>query len=181
MTKEELFENNQLMAYKIANTYKINHFKEYEDIKQQALLGLWNACLTYDGRNAFSTYAYPCIRNTINQYLRQVVRHSVHDRSIHEPIGEGIYIEDTIASETDEIEEMLDCMVRCQVKEKLTEVIDEVVQNDRDKKVLHLYLKGYTQTKIANMMKLSQCQISRVQKKIRNRLSTKLLGGHIYG
>lgn len=37
MTKEEMFHNNINIAYKIANTYKINYPSEIEDIRQIAL------------------------------------------------------------------------------------------------------------------------------------------------
>lgn len=37
MTKEEMFNNNINIAYKIANTYRLNYPSEFEDIKQIAL------------------------------------------------------------------------------------------------------------------------------------------------
>lgn len=37
MTKEELFEKNTLMAYKIANKYRTNYHKEYEEILNKKL------------------------------------------------------------------------------------------------------------------------------------------------
>lgn len=37
MTKEEMFNNNVNIAYKIANTYRLNYPSEFEDLRQIAL------------------------------------------------------------------------------------------------------------------------------------------------
>ena len=68
MTKEEMFNKNIKLAYKIANKYRINHSNEIEDIKQIALIGLWKAVTRYNGKNTLSTFAYVVIQNEINLY-----------------------------------------------------------------------------------------------------------------
>ena len=75
MTKEEMFNKNIKIAYKIANRYLTNYASEYEDIKQIALMGLWKAVSTFNNTHAFSTYAYTVISNEINYYLRTVKKH----------------------------------------------------------------------------------------------------------
>jgi len=103
MTKDELFEKNISIAYKIANTYLINHSKEYEDIKQIALLGLWKDVLTFKDIDAFSTYAYSVISNEINYYLRKNKKY-IRNISIYTEIGENITIADVLKDENNEIE-----------------------------------------------------------------------------
>lgn len=95
MTKEELFEKNTLMAYKIANRYRTNYNRYYEDIKQEALLGLWKSCQTYNESTKFSTYAYVCISNTINMYIRGLRKHEDHNISIYTLTVDNLSIEDS--------------------------------------------------------------------------------------
>lgn len=104
MTKEELFEKNTLMAYKIANKYRTNYNRYYEDIKQEALLGLWRACQTYNESTKFSTYAYVCIKNTVNMYIRRFRKHEDRNISIYTITVDNLSIEDSLGAEDENIE-----------------------------------------------------------------------------
>lgn len=68
---EQLFEQNQRLAYSVI--WKIApNFANDEDLKQEALLGLWKACLTWDPKKSqFSTYSVRCIRNQVYMYFRK--------------------------------------------------------------------------------------------------------------
>ena len=72
MTNEEIFNNNVNIAYKIANRYVTNYYEEIEDIQQIALMELWRCIESWDHVHALTTYAYLCIPNKINMYLRYV-------------------------------------------------------------------------------------------------------------
>lgn len=86
MTKEELFNQNTGLAYKLAQSYKKNYPEEYEDICQIALEALWTCILNYDGVHKLSTYAYWIIPRKINYYLRKVKRNRNKNVSIFTPI-----------------------------------------------------------------------------------------------
>lgn len=74
MTKieaENLFEENQSLAYSVL-WKNFPTFGQDEDVKQEAFLGLWRACLTYNpSKTVFSTYAYHCIINQVRYYFRR--------------------------------------------------------------------------------------------------------------
>lgn len=168
MTKEELFEKNTLMAYKIANRYRTNYNGYYEDIKQEALTGLWKACQSYDDtRGCFSTYAYPCISNTINMYIRTLRKHQDHDISINQPVTDELYLEDMLGAEDENIEQLLDSMILDEIKENF----DSCFRNERERKVYSLFLEGRRQQEIADELYLSQPVVSRIERRVTNKIS----------
>ncbi len=167
MTKEELFEKNTLMAYKIANRYRTNYIKEYEDIKQEALLGLWKACQTFDERGSFSTYAYPCISNTINMYIRSIKKHQDNDISLFTPTTDTLYLEDLLGGEDENIEQLEDAMVL----ESLREDINNCILDNRERKVYNLFLDGLKQQEIADIIDASQPVVSRIERRVTKRIN----------
>lgn len=168
MTKEELFEKNTLMAYKIANKYRTNYQKEYEDIKQEALLGLWKACQGYDeSRGCFSTYAYPCISNTINIYIRTLKKRQNRDISLFEPTTDNLSIEDSLGAEDENIELLEDRMVLDGIREK----IDICYRDDRERNVFNLFLNGLKQNEIGNIVGASQPVVSRIERRVSKRIN----------
>lgn len=71
---ERLFEENIRMAYSVLWKHYPQHGND-EDMKQEALLGLWRACMTFDpAKSQFSTYATTCILNQIRMAIRSIVR-----------------------------------------------------------------------------------------------------------
>lgn len=69
-TPEQLFEENYKLAYSVL-WRKYPTYANDEDIQQEALIGLWKACTTYDNKKTqFSTYAYSCIVNQVKLYFR---------------------------------------------------------------------------------------------------------------
>lgn len=168
MTKEELFEKNTLMAYKIANRYRTNYINEYEDIKQEALLGLWKACQTFDdSRGCFSTYAYPCISNTINIYIRSIRKHQDNDISLFTPTTDNLYLEDLLGGEDVNIEQLEDTMIL----ESLREDINNCILDNRERKVYNLFLDGLKQHEIANEIGASQPVVSRIERRVIKRIN----------
>lgn len=70
MTNERLVEENMSLVYFIVKRYYPT-FTRDEDIIQVGLLALCNAANTWDeSKTKFSTYAGHCIRNAINNELR---------------------------------------------------------------------------------------------------------------
>ncbi len=170
MTKEELFNENIAIAYKLASSYKINYQEEYEDICQIALEELWKCCLNYDGIHSLTTYAYYCIPRKINYYLRSVKKHKEKDISINMPIGYSektqIYLEDTIPSDIDIETEVLDGMDLDIIKE----MVEKLYIPDYMKKMFYLYLNGKTQYDIAKEFNCTQPSVSRIISKAKLKL-----------
>lgn len=168
MTKEELFEKNTLMAYKIANKYRTNYNRYYEDIKQEALTGLWKACQTYDdSRGCFSTYAYPCISNTINIYIRALRKHQDRNISLYQPATDNLYLEDMLGAEDENIEQLLDSMILEEIKDNFSSCF----RNERERKVYKLFLDGKKQQEIADELYLSQPVVSRIERRVTKKIN----------
>ena len=93
---EQLFHNNiKLAHYVLHRNYPT--FSQNEDMHQEALLGLWRACLTYDkNKGHFSTYAGQCILNQIRYVMRSLTKQP-ETVSLSHPVGDnGVTLEDLI-------------------------------------------------------------------------------------
>lgn len=133
MTNEEMFNNNIKIAYKIASKYKINYLKEYEDIKQIALMALWKAVIKFNYKNAFSTFAYVVISNEINCYLREN-KNNKFNISINTEIYENLTIFDVIEEKENSIEKIEETIE----KEKI-----EKIKNEELEKMKKSYKQAY--------------------------------------
>ena len=64
-----MFEQNMFLAYSALSRY-FPDLATDEDMQQLAFIGLWKACRNYsEDRGAFSTLAFPSIRNEVLHYL----------------------------------------------------------------------------------------------------------------
>lgn len=167
MTNEEMFKANMGIAYKIANTYRINYSKEYEDIKQVALLGLWKAVLTFKHTHAFSTYAYPVISNEINSYLRKDKKEE-KDISMETVVTDNITIADMLEEKENCIKKIEDEEEIRELKERFLQILNTLKQ--REKTICLLMLKGKTQREIAKQVNYSRANVQRIEKKIKEKL-----------
>lgn len=129
-----------------------------EDIKQEASLGLWKACMTYDrDKSQFSTYAAPCILNQVRQVLRK--------RS-YEPDTVSLSTPVEVEDDSLALEAMLEDPVPS-IDESYIDLKDFLRGlNERDKKLIQLRLQGKTQKQIAQEMGLAQSYCSRLITKI---------------
>ena len=129
-----------------------------EDMKQEALLGLWKACMTYDkDKSQFSTYAAQCILNQVRQVLRKR-SYEPDIVSLSTPVGdedENLTLEAVLEDPVPSIDEGY-----IDLKDFLRGL------NERDKKLIQLRLQGKTQKQIAQEMGLAQSYCSRLITKI---------------
>ncbi len=167
----DIFNKNINIAYKIANKYRINYPNEYEDIKQIALLGLWEAIKIYNPKWSLTTIAYKVIFNDINYYLRSVKKHNNNDFSINTVVFDDkeqpLTIEDQLAVEGDFTEEILSDIV-------IQQTLDRFEFKETEKKILYLRTHGKTQSEIGNILNTSQSQVSRILKRMYKRLKSDL-------
>lgn len=156
---EKLFEQNQPLAYSIL----WNRFPTFaldEDIKQEALLGLWKACLSWDAmKGKFSTYATRCILNQIYQYLRKQV--PTNKQVSLESVIPGLdkltladMLEESIPSIRDE---------RIALKELLSGL------SPKETQLVQARLDGKTQAEIAELLGIAQPTCSKMLTKIKIR------------
>lgn len=167
MTNEEIFNNNVNIAYKIANRYMTNYYEEKEDIQQIALMELWRCVKDWDHVHALTTYAYSCIPNKINIYLRHV-RKQEKNISINTIIHCDIDGNDQTI--LDLIEDPDDCIFRLLDDIDADGVLNNIYLTEKEKEVINLRIEGFSQAQIGEIMNLSQAQISRIQIKIKNKI-----------
>lgn len=173
MTKDEMFNKNIKLAYKIANKYRLNHNEEFEDIKQIALMGLWKAVTHYNGKNALSTFAYVVIQNEINYYLRKANK-VTKAISINTEIKDNLTIESILQTE-DSIEKILDYIEQEEIKQVLNEILES--ESKTNKQIYEMHRQGYKQNPISVATGTSQANVSRTISKINKKVSEKLREG----
>lgn len=173
MTNEEIFNNNVNIAYKIANRYRTNYHEEMEDIQQIALMELWRCVENWDHVHALTTYAYLCIPNKINMYLRHVRKHE-KDISINTIVySDGDGNDQTIL---DLIEDPDDCIFRLLDDINAEGVLNNIYLTEKEKRVIYLRMEGLSQEQVGEIINLSQTQISRIQTRIKKKISEYING-----
>lgn len=156
MTPEERFHENQGFAKHILNT----HFPQSiwdEDLLQEAYIGLWKACLTFEeGKGKFSTYAGVCIQNAIlMEFRRRSSRPPTVSWETPIPGQDGLTLGDTLEDPKPCIDPNLYDLER--FLQRL---------NERDRRLVALRLEGFTQKQIAAMVGYRQSYVSRLMSAI---------------
>ena len=167
--------NLRLVAHIVKKYY--NGERELEDLISIGTIGLIKAINTYklETGNRLVTYAARCIENELLMMLRQE-RKCSKEISLYEPMGtdkEGneISLMDIMCNQELLVE---DSVVLGQTVCKLYELIEQM-KDGREKTVLimryGLYgTKEYTQREIAEMLGISRSYVSRLEKKVVEKL-----------
>lgn len=111
----------------------------------------------------FSTYAYAVISNNINCYLRYVRKHKKRNISINTEINEDLTLEDILADENQNLDYLLS-------KFCIEEVINKLKLTEKESLIIKLRLDGKKQRQIAEIIGMSQANVSRTQNKIKNKI-----------
>lgn len=163
----ELFEKNIPLAIDVLadvigkmpkDFVRIHH----DDMKQEALIGLWKASSRFDGTRGtmFSTYAVPLIRGEIYNYIEKQIRgrrnYNVTVISLETPVEDGLTIGD---------------MLSYRIPEDVSWIFTDTRLDEREKQICKYLYEGYKQSEIARMMGYSYELISRLKKKIASILS----------
>lgn len=159
-TAEELLqENTRLVNFVMRRQFP--SLARDQDIAQEGFIGLWKACLKYDGREGvkFSTFAIPCIRNAILMELRRR-RRIPGAVSLDAPLGgcddDTFSLSDTLADPTAAAFE--------------TDIFtDDFIQRLRpeDRQLVELRTAGLSQSAVGDAIGISQVMVSRRLRKIK--------------
>lgn len=164
-----LFERNESFCYYIANK-----FTKDEQLKDEyvsyAKIGMLKAYNTFDLNKdiKFATYASKCMTNEILMFIRRDVKHR-NNCSLEEPInidfdGNELTILDITSNEENIVSKLLD-------KETFKEYENFLnTLSNKEKTIVLLLLEGKTQQEIAKQLDFSQSYISRLEKRIKNKL-----------
>ena len=172
MAPEELFNNNTRLAYKVLSKYRktVSEAETFEDLKQEALLGLWQAANSFDESKgfAFSTYAFRVINNQILMYLRGINKHD-NVISLQTETGENIYLEDMIV-------DTKDCNLEIEDQIQLNEILK--IMNESNSLKMQVFkeieIMGKKQHEVAKKLDIAQPHVSRLRKKAIKEIQGKL-------
>lgn len=178
--KQLLIERNLRLVVFIARRFE-NTGVNLEDLISIGTIGLIKAIGTYrrDRNIKLATYASRCIENEILMYIRKISNQK-NEVSLDEPInmdydGNELLLSDILGTDEDMIMRPLEddvdlCLLRQAVKD-LPDREREIVQ-------MRFGLDGFkelTQKEVAQKMGISQSYISRLEKRIMQRLKKEIL------
>lgn len=178
--KHLLIERNLRLVVFIARRFE-NTGVNLEDLISIGTIGLIKAIDTYrqDRNIKLATYASRCIENEILMYIRKL-SHRKGEVSLDEPInmdydGNELLLSDILGTEEDGILRPMEDEVDLQL---LRKAVNELPSREQEIICLRFGLGGkkeLTQKEVAQKMGISQSYISRLEKRIMEKLRNEIL------
>jgi len=178
--RQRLVEHNLRLVVYIARRFESTGIG-LEDLISIGTIGLIKAVGTYrlDKKIKLATYASRCIENEILMYIRKTANQKT-EVSLDEPInldgdGNELLLSDVLGTEEDVIARPLEDDVDVCV---LRQALEQLPDREREIMVLRFGLEGHreqTQKEVAQRMGISQSYISRLEKRILQRLKREFL------
>ena len=173
--REPLIEHNIRLVIYIARKFE-NTGIPLEDLASIGTIGLIKAAQTFDpSKNIkLATYASRCIENEILMYLRRSVRTRT-EVSLDEPLnvdwdGNELLLSDILGTDGDIVYKEIESDVE---RSLIEGAVDQLPERDRKIITMRFGLGGCeenTQKQVADTLGISQSYISRLEKRIINRL-----------
>ena len=178
--KKLLIERNLRLVVFIARRFE-NTGVNIEDLISIGTIGLIKAINTYrrDKNIKLATYASRCIENEILMYIRKIANQK-NEVSLDEPInmdydGNELLLSDILGTDEDVIlRPMEDDVDLCLLRQALK----ELPEREREIVTMRYGLDGrkeLTQKEVAQILQISQSYISRLEKRIMQRLKKEIL------
>ena len=178
--KKELIEHNLRLVVYIARKFENPGTGNIEDLISIGTIGLIKAVNTFNPEKniKLATYASRCIENEILMFLRKN-SHVRSEVSIEEPLnidwdGNELLLGDVLGTGIDEVSKDIESEMEIEV---LNRAINRLTGREKQIMQLRFGLSGnreYTQKEVADLLGISQSYISRLEKKILNRLKKDL-------
>ena len=178
--KQQLVEHNLRLVVYIARRFE-NTGTGLEDLISIGTIGLIKAIGTYrrDKNIKLATYASRCIENEILMHIRKTTNQRT-EVSLDEPInmdcdGNELLLSDILGTDEDMILRPLEDDVDLRV---LRQALRELPEREREIVLMRFGLEGrkeLTQKEVAQKMGISQSYISRLEKRIMQRLKKEFL------
>ena len=178
--RQQLIEHNLRLVVYIAKKFE-NSGVDIEDLISIGTIGLIKAVGSFDGTKQIklATYASRCIENEILMYLRKVVK-TKSEMSLDEPLnvdfeGNVLLLSDVLGTDSDvtyrDIEKDED-------KKILLQSLDSLNKRELDIVKMRFGVLGTekkTQKEIADILGISQSYISRLEKKVMQKLRKEII------
>lgn len=162
--------NIRLVLYEVTNKFQ-NVDYDKKDLVSIGNIGLLKAINTYDLSKGFefATYATRCIDNEILLFLRKLKKDQNVDSINRVIYGSEIKLEDILNDDSNLVEDY----ENTETHKIIREVIKELPNRDKEIIMLHFGFyddKIYTQREIADKFGISQPSVSRLIRKIVNKI-----------
>ena len=162
----ELYERYKYMIKSCARSFFLVG-GDSEDLMQEGVIGLLKAVNSYNGANAFSTYAYACIKNSLLSAVKKA--QSFRNKPLNYSVSiysNGLELTPT----TDPEEEFIG-------KESADELIQKINQNlsSFEITVLKLYFEGLSYVEIATKLNKEAKSIDNALQRIKRKISKILI------
>lgn len=177
--KEKLIEHNLRLVVFIAKKYESTGY-DIEDLVSIGSIGLIKGINTYkiDKNIKLATYASRCIANEILMYVRKNKNRkgeiSFEDALNFDAEGNELHLEDILGTDDNVVPNEI---INKFDKLKLKEEINNLDERDREIMIMRYGLfntKEYTQKEVADLLGISQSYISRIEKKVINKLKVSM-------
>ena len=171
--KEQLFIQNQDFIYKMAHKYK--NIADFDDLVSLGNIGLAKAYNTFDETKGYKFITYYS-RLVVNEMLMQFrkTKRKMKDVSIYKVLhkdSEGNELTIMDLKKDDNAEEFI---ADCENNEVLKLVINEFAKNE-DKRLIDILrlriIENKNQMDVSRITGVSQTQVSRLEKKIHDKLN----------
>ncbi len=178
--KQKLIEHNLRLVVFIARRFE-NTGINLEDLISIGTIGLIKSISTYrrDKNIKLATYSSRCIENEILMYIRKISNQKT-EISLDEPInmdydGNELLLSDILGTDEDTVTCALEDDVDLHL---LRQALQQLPERERKIIVMRFGLEGHrelTQKEVAEIMGISQSYISRLEKRIMQRLKKEML------
>ena len=178
--KNQLIERNLRLVVYTAQKFD-NTSAQIEDLISIGTIGLIKAVSSFDNSKniKMATYASRCIENEILMHLRKISKIK-KEVSLDEPLntdaeGNELCISDILSSESDEVTKNMD---KQDEKDNLKRVLDDLSEKEKEIMCMRYGLRGkseMTQKEVADFFEISQSYISRIEKKILDKMKVEIL------
>ena len=178
-SRERLVIHNLRLVVYIARRFE-NTGVGIEDLVSIGTIGLIKAVNTFcPGKKIkLATYASRCIENEILMYLRKTAGRK-NEFSIDEPLnvdwdGNELLLSDVLGSDNDVVNRNIEIKDE---KKQLLRLVSELEERERQIMTMRFGLfdsKEYTQKQVADILGISQSYISRLEKRIIEKLKTQM-------
>lgn len=178
--RELLITHNLRLVVYIARKFE-NTGINIEDLVSIGTIGLIKAVNTFcPGKKIkLATYASRCIENEILMYLRKTANLK-NEMSIDEPLnvdwdGNELLLSDVLGSDSDEINRNIEMEDE---KNQLLKIVSALEEREKQIMTMRFGLFGskeYTQKEVADMLGISQSYISRLEKRIIEKIKVRMI------
>ena len=178
--KNRLIECNLRLVVYTAQKFE-NTNVNMEDLVSIGTIGLIKAVSSFDNAKniKLATYASRCIENEILMHLRKVSKIK-KEVSLDEPLntdaeGNELCISDILSGDEDEVSKNMD---KQDESSNLKQVLNELSEKEKTIMCMRYGLAGkseMTQKEVADFFEISQSYISRIEKKILDKMKVEIL------